>query len=829
MSARTTSPDEAFPGDATGQHDTITLFPGERQRRSIGLARGSVLGRYVALRALGSGGMGIVYLAYDADLDRNVAVKLCRSRPDSGDSEHHQVQLLAEAKALARLSHPNVVQVFDAGVHKNDVFFVMELVEGETLASWLERTPRSRSAILEQFREAGEGLAAIHRAGLVHRDVKPGNLIIGHDGRLRVVDLGLASVIDTEASNDSPESAGGPDLEGGGSIQIGGGGTPAYMAPEVRLGAAVDSRSDQFSFCVSLLEALTGRRPSCCGAGPAAGAGLPRWLSRVLSRGLAVNPAERFESMDAMLAALARHPWRIRRFRAAALVVAAVGAAYFASQSGGSARQLCSGAEERLGGVWDADRRASLIGGFAALEPPYATAVGTAVATQFDAYAGSWSSMHTEVCQATHVRGEQSESLMDLRMACLEDQRLALVGATDLLIDPSADLLPKAMKVVNGLPSVAPCANIQSLLAMAPRPTAPEVVARIERASAEISRSEVLEDAGQFAISLPAAEAALAVAETVDYPPLLAQARRRRAEIEGRMGNMEGMRQGLFQALEAAQRGQADREAAQIWLDLVIIGWRAGDHDEADRYAAVASSTIKRLGGDAELESQLYNRLGMLSNRRHNFETAVGYFERSLAAHARAFGDEQLWMANATHNLSVAYRGLERYREAEALYKERLGKVTQALGEDHPDRISILHNLSIVQLKLGEPSAAVASSREGSKLAARVYGARHLRTAMHQLGLGEALLESGEAAEALGPMEHAYDIYRSQDGDPIDDAHAAYGLARVLRELDLAPSRWRALANEALSGYEALGQRAAASRSRLEAWLEDGSARPPRA
>ena len=294
------------------------------------------IGRFRVLETLGEGGMGVVYAAEDAKLDRRVAIKTIRGDILRGQPGE-RARLLREARALARLSHPNVVQVYEVGETASGVFVVMELVRGTTLREWLE-APRPLDAILGCFLEAGRGLDAAHRAGIVHRDFKPSNALVGADGRVRIVDFGLAR------PDCTPEDATSPpvtreDRRGERTLPAGAqGGTPAYMSPEQILGVSCDARSDQFSFCVALYEALYRKLPFAPGelaarlrdpdlhaarelpAGPA-----PRWLREVLTRGLAVRPEDRYPSMTALLATLEGTPRRRRRaFGAAvgALVVA---------------------------------------------------------------------------------------------------------------------------------------------------------------------------------------------------------------------------------------------------------------------------------------------------------------------------------------------------------------------------------------------------------------------------------------------------------------------------------------------------------------------------
>src|SRR6516164_7837480 len=278
-----------------------TLVTPEQDRPSWRpLARGTNLGRYVLLDPVGRGGMGVVYSAFDTELDRKVAIKFLR--PGRGPNPAAaRPQLLAEAQAIARLSHPNIVTVHDVGTFEGEVFFAMEYVKGETLRRAQQPGLVGLQHTLSLYTAAGEGLAAAHRAGIIHGDFKPENVLVGEDGRVRVTDFGLARAVHEHA----PRFAG----------------TPAYMAPEHWSGQASDVRSDQYSFCLALLEAVDGKRPEeveeASPTHPPEPVSLrrrtlPARLSRVLARGLAVDPAQRWPSMDALLDALrqARLPFR---------------------------------------------------------------------------------------------------------------------------------------------------------------------------------------------------------------------------------------------------------------------------------------------------------------------------------------------------------------------------------------------------------------------------------------------------------------------------------------------------------------------------------------
>ncbi|MDB5214447.1 MAG: Serine/threonine kinase [Myxococcaceae bacterium] len=241
----------------------------------------AAIGRYVVLAPVGAGGMGVVYAAYDPKLDRKVAIKLLRTRAGNDDtSQGEQRKLMLEARTMARVSHPNVLVVHDVGSHDGQVFLVADFVDGGTLRAWLAREKRSLDAILGVMVQAARGLAAAHKAGLVHRDFKPDNVLVSRDERVYVADFGLTC---------ATPAPGGGDRPAGGYVTAG---TPAYMAPEVKLGVEADARSDQYSFCVTLQQAT------------ASDSTLPEELRAVLRRGLAEQAAARFASMDEVIAAL---------------------------------------------------------------------------------------------------------------------------------------------------------------------------------------------------------------------------------------------------------------------------------------------------------------------------------------------------------------------------------------------------------------------------------------------------------------------------------------------------------------------------------------------
>jgi formylglycine-generating enzyme required for sulfatase activity len=307
------------------------------------LTPGTAVGRYTVLAMVGRGGMGQVYSAYDPKLDRRIALKLMHPQEDARDARA-QDRLLREAQSIARLSHPNVVVVHDVGTFADRVFIAMEFIDGETLDAWVKAQTRTWRAILDVYLQAARGVAAAHGAGLVHRDLKPHNVMVSRQGAVRVTDFGIARRIGTADEAPPPGVEGeSPAVSSAATLTHPGErlGTPRYMAPEQFRGERADARSDQYAFCVALHEALYGIHPFIDdGVAPLSPSGsrgvlrtppgerdVPRWIRRVLVRGLSVRAEDRYPSMAALVAALEADPAVGTRRRLVAVGVVALVAA----------------------------------------------------------------------------------------------------------------------------------------------------------------------------------------------------------------------------------------------------------------------------------------------------------------------------------------------------------------------------------------------------------------------------------------------------------------------------------------------------------------------
>jgi eukaryotic-like serine/threonine-protein kinase len=709
------------------------------------LARGTAIGRYLIVDVVGTGAMGVVYAAYDRELDRKVALKLVREahRTSAGH------RLLREAQALAQLSHPNVVAVFDVGAHGDQVFFAMEFVAGRTLRTWLADAPRSRSEVIEVFLRAGEGLAAAHAAGIVHRDFKPDNVLIDDHGRVRVADLGLAFIDPCEDVEEEERSA--RPLSRRGLTATGAAiGTPAYMAPEQRAGClAVDARADQFSFCVSLHEALCGERPFevstldsarsplagelgaritvSAVSPPAAAQHLPARLRRVLARGLEADPANRFPSLEKLLAELRRDP-RARRRRvglaasaAAALVVGAV--LIRTSMAERADESPCRGAAGRLHGVWDGERKRAVQTAFRASGSPLAATAWAGVERAIDRWSDDWVAMHTEACEATHVRGEQSDALLDLRMGCLDQRRTelrALVDHFSAKIDAGA--VARATEAASSLAPLAQCADATSL-GEEVRPPADPVrrsrVATLRRRLADVvARSETSgskqapEQARQLAIE----------ASAIGYRPLEAEVLLHQGRMEHRASTLPAAQETLYRALAAAQAGRANRIAVEAWLELGWVAYKQGRMDEAQRLARLGLGALERMGGDGELASRQEGLMGAvlagkgdLSEARKHIERAVDLSEKATGAESRATAEalkRQASVAAMAGDLEAALR----------LQRQARSTAEKVWGTDHAAVVSFLVNEGAMLGQLDRLDESLDANRRALAIAEKVPG-----------------------------------------------------------------------------------------------------------
>ena len=655
--------------------------------------------RYAITALLGTGGQGLVYAADDTVLGRSIALKVLRAEA-RGD------QILAEARLVARLNHPNIVAIYDAGTTREGaIYLAMEQVSSGTLASW--RAGRSQTEILRACVEAGRGLIAAHEAGIVHRDIKPSNVLIGSEGRARVTDFGLAR-------------------EDDGSTHHGLAGTLAYMAPE-QLDGRATTASDQFSFAVATWESLTDQLPFATATtiaarrraiaeGPAP-AQLPRHVELALRRAMAVEPAARYPSVAALVAVLAHDPRarRTRRWLVAGLGVAVISSIVFATAFVRARGPSCKVFTAELEGVWDAATRSRLASQFATLREPYAATAATTASHALDTYATAWLDAKTSACEAADLQAQRTE--------CLDERKAALAAAVRTLTAPDAEVALHAGEIVGGLPALAPCADTAWLLQRVRPPSDPSTLARVAALGVTIAESGTALRAGRIKPAIAVARRALADSAAIDHAPTRARAAFALGQALAHLPDDVAAEAELEQAAQWAQRGRDDRVTAEALIELVkVIGHGLGRYDEALRQAAFADATLARLGDDPELRATLdYHRCAVY-DQLARWPEATKSCAAALASRIAAFGANDASVADVLILQARLATNQTRYADAVELAKRALSIREHALGANHPALCETLFALGQVQVRLGKLDDATASYTRAMTLAVPTFG-----------------------------------------------------------------------------------------------------------
>ncbi len=701
--------------------DAARLMDGASGRQAVGheatlpqvelaqpalLPRGTTVNRYVILDPLGRGGMGVVYRAYDPEIDRRVALKLVR--PGSQHLGELQKRLVREAQVMARVSHANVLTVYDAGVYGREVFITMELIDGGTLAQWCRAEKRSWRDVLARFVLAGRGLAAAHAAGLVHRDFKPDNVLIGNDGGVRVADFGLALPTSQSELGEpllpSPASSIGR-LTGSGARA----GTPPYMSPEQLRSEALDARTDVFSFCVALYEALFGVRPFI-GTNPEslltaietgrraelARSEVPGWLRVAVERGLAAKPDDRHASMNALLTALRadRAPTRRRWLWAGVGAALLLGGGVYLQVSR-SASRLCRGAERSFAHVWDAPKRAQIHGVFLATGAAQSEDTFARAARALDEYRARWENQWTEACEATRIRGAQSEQLLDLRMECLDDRLNDVRALTDILASADANVVNKAAQAAASLPLLAGCGDVKTLRQKTPLPSDSQALARADAIKRDLAHVRALAETGRYDESLAVAGTTLAAADALGYAPLIGEAELQRGQRLARLSHPAEAARALRRAVVTALSTHDRETAARAWMDLAfIISFQDKHPAEGRELAALAGALIHDLGRPDELEAEHERLQAQIDTLLNQPEEAEAHARRALALAERAFGADSPQLAQPLNELAIALQALGKFDESQATAERGVAVLERTVGAMHPDVGHVLHDMA---------------------------------------------------------------------------------------------------------------------------------------
>jgi len=736
------------------------------------LGSGTVWGRYTILRLIGAGGMGVVYAALDPALDRTVALKLVR--PEFAQSSEIKARLIRESKAMARISHPNVAIVYDVGEVEGQCFIAMEWIDGETLAAWLQREPRSWKQVLDVFSKAGEGLASAHHAGLVHRDFKPENVLVDRSNRVRVTDFGLVHPVRTDTSFDPsanevdhahvPHGASASVLTNPGIVV----GTPAYMAPEHNQRGHTDARSDQFSFCVALFEGLYGKRPftgrTLEDIAHSIATGnvrfptqprIPRWLRHALVRGLAVEPEQRFPSMEALLRALALQRRPVLYWTG----WAGIGLACFAVLLGlrrTSDEHHCGRGATELAGIWDAERKAAVRQAVAKDDTPQSVWRWTYLEAELDAFAKTWVDSYRDHCEKTK-RGEQSAELADLQTHCLNSRQDRLRHLTALLVAEDPIVIEGALDAIRGVGRLEPCSAVEVLEARIPIPADLATRTQVESIRRELVRAEVLEKAGQYKDAIPVVDRLVSEATRLGYRPIEAEALYRRGTVQTFMGEYAAAEQSLRDAAFAAESGRHDVYAAEAWISLIgLASHDLGVLERAYEYAKHARAAIDRLGYDPTREA-VYNfqmaKIYRLDSQPQKQSEAV---RRTIELIDEL--DDEFEAIRILEGIGFEYADQGEFQKALGVLEQVLDRRSRTLGPEHPD-VGLSHNnVSIALDMLGDTAGALEHARLALSIFETSLDPYNVQVGIIIRNIAGILSADGRDAETLVTCERAREI-----------------------------------------------------------------------
>jgi tetratricopeptide (TPR) repeat protein/predicted Ser/Thr protein kinase len=747
--------------------------------------RGETLGRYVVVSRLGHGGMSVVYSAYDPELDRKIALKLLHAH---GESPAASLRLVREAQAMAQLSHENIVAVHDVGTFRDRTWIAMEFVEGQTLAQWLKESPRSWQEVLDVFLHAARGLQAAHAVGIVHRDFKPENVMISKAGKVRVMDFGLARAerpIERELPAALPElrkiRAFDVALTHTGARL----GTPRYMAPEQWNGAETEARTDQFAFCVGLWQALHGAPPfsglNLAELAVAVQRGqisptppnttAPAWLRKIAERGLSVDPAQRFPSMDALIAAVAAGKADMRRRRVLAAFGTLGGAAAAVVVGGYVAQAQAIRACERVGDdiaqVWNDTARTALARGLAASGAPFAVSSTQKIGELLDRWSDDWRQLRAQSCREAEVERARPIAEGEAIAECLQERRDELSGLLDLLRVGDVATAEAAIPMAAGLARVAVCER---------PPTRPDAAISSEQQPqvAQVRRSlmqvHLLMIGGRSAEGLRRAEEALRRAEELQYAPLVAEAR---------------LAVGVMASVNL-DRQRAEKELAAAFVE----AGRLGD----DVVAAKAATQLVFTVGTAELR----------------FAEAMQWAKAADVHVHRAGQDDDLLAASLLKSRAWVFQVHGGPDEAIANSQAALAILERRLGPEHPSLIYVLQDLAIFRSRRGERDEVGRLLRRELEISEKALGSDHFKLAYHLHSLASHYRDAGDRATAEAYDARALPIFEAIVETTPDSVELAQHLDRLADIYEQRGDGARAIdtLRRSLTTYEAVLGRA---------------------
>lgn len=775
------------------------------------------LGRFSLLERIGGTPRSTSWVAFDNDAGRRVGLEVMEV-PDSSV----RYRLVRELEELARIAHRHVVQIHGVEQLGRRVILVREHVMAQGLRSWLEAQP-STSRILTLFIDAARGAAAVHRAGLVHGDIKPGSILVAEGNVAKLTDFAPVRLARAELRKSRVSHSSSGDRR----ANLRPIGTPVYMAPEQFLGGRVDHRTEQYSLCVALYEALTGVRPTAASARlrnkpldpEHAQIRLPKWLRAVLERALAIRPEERWPSMDALIDQLCADPAIKRRRMIAAVPVLAASFGLAAAVLSEEKADACASWASELEANW-ASEAGRVEQAFQGTGAPYADGIWNHTRESLERYADEWGEIRAGICRAEHAHGLSTVRARD-RSACMDEARDTFSLVVEALAQADETSILRSRAMLDVLPDPRRCQDDRVGSSTSAHPHGAEEGddvgsslglalsrATLERAAGRAGRaSEILDE-----IETPE----LGRAERARVHALRAELARDRGDLqEARVrileSYFEAAHEGVWelQASSAASlaelHAQTDDDDARLWLRharvalgshesaslevrLALVEARLEERqrrwDAARESSAHAFETATRSLGEAHpLTLRAGWNVADLAAASGHHELALEGYERTLNLYEEHVDPEHPSIVSLHRAIAGVYASSRRPRLARVHARRALELGRATLGDRHPTVLAVLSDLGAILARIGDSDGALEVFRELVESSTRVYGALHPHTIAARVEMARALRSEGRLQEALDEHRRCRELWMELHGGAhLDGAMARSEAAAVLLE-----------------------------------------------
>ena len=676
------------------------------------------IGKYTILRVLGEGGMGVVYAAYDEALGRKVAVKVLH--PSTMENviyarEHRRAaaRLVQEAKVIASLDHPNVIAIYDLGMHEDELYIAMELIEGQSMRQWLEARDRSWKEVIEVMCQAAMGLGAAHKEGLVHRDFKPDNVLIGNDGRVVVADFGIVRIAGPEDINTNGKRCSlTSSMQSAGITKFGDVlGTQKYMAPEQCVGSAVDARADIYSFCVTMFEALYGTVPfpgehwnenaELIRSGNIEFPSIwrrrrvPRWLHKIVAQGLSWQHSERFSSMDLILAEL-RRKRNANKMLSIGLVILAASGLLVVYHPHFRAKSKCDDQSNRVGrmfrGIWDPNTKAIVRNAFFKIPQPFISRTWEVVEQSFDKFREEWAHQYKEICiEGERERSKLGDQVLDIRMNCLLEARARLSGTVSAFRGADLSIATNAIRSAQRVPRLEVCKKTKGNTGAKPVPLDAKMASDVARWRFRFANLSSGYFAGQTKRVLERANLLEREVRNMGYIPVW-------AEMQIFLGDIEQdwwKREQYYMRARVAAHASGYSEIAAVSASKLVftLGYLHRDVRMGNYFQRWVQAYSRGSQFDERVQIELdYNQAILSSVRYGHHETEK--LLRDVCAKRRVLdGDRSIASAKCDVDLAYSLYSQGSCRQAELVALNSMGSVIDVLGFGHPTVNLIYENI----------------------------------------------------------------------------------------------------------------------------------------